>query len=483
MPKQGPAPAPRPYQLDGVKFVLDALSPNTEHNTQVDTLARAGHRAAMLADDPGLGKSLMAILVAKARDAKRVLIIAPAIGRVSWPLEIRKFWPEMAHFTRVPGHNAFPGGLLDDQIILILSYDTFSHGATMKRWAGPLRERRWDLLVLDEAHYLKEGSSNRTRAIYGDRFTHRGIQSTADRVLLLTGSPTPNHAGELFPHYRTFWPDLLTHEGKPLGQADFEERYTRYTDGTWGRSIHGSQGQDVLRKAFAPVLLRRRRRDVLEELPPLQVEDVPLVMSSTAGPSWHVSQRDQIDLLMLVPLEALPDTLRSSETHLATLRRLLGEAKAAPAAEWAREKLSTGVDKILLFAWHTNVIETLAGLLLDFNPVTITGATSTADRDDAVRRFQDNPETRVFVGQIKAAGTAITLTAASHIGIVEPSWVPGENDQVIARAWRMGQARPVIASFLYAPGSLDQRIMRAFRRKASELLEIYETEKTERVHV
>jgi SNF2 family DNA or RNA helicase len=221
---------------------------------------------------------------------------------------------------------------------------------------------------------------------------------------------------------------------------------------------------------------------VLEELPPLQVEDVPLV-PGPGGSNAYLSQRDQIDLLMPVPLEALPETLRSSETHLATLRRLLGEAKAASAAEWAREKLSTGVDKILLFAWHTNVIETLAGLLLDFNPVIITGATSTAERETAVRKFQDDPETRVFVGQIKAAGTAITLTAASHIGIVEPSWVPGENDQVIARAWRMGQSRPVIASFLYIPGSLDQRIMRAFRRKASELLELYETEKTERVHV
>jgi SNF2 family DNA or RNA helicase len=175
---------------------------------------------------------------------------------------------------------------------------------------------------------------------------------------------------------------------------------------------------------------------------------------------------------MLVPLEALPDTLRSSETHLATLRRLLGEAKAAPAAEWAREKLSTGVDKILLFAWHTNVIETLAGLLLDFNPVTITGATSTADRDDAVRRFQDNPETRVFVGQIKAAGTAITLTAASHIGIVEPSWVPGENYQAICRAHRLGQRDSVLASFLYLRGTLDERIMQTFRRKAAEIAEL-----------
>jgi SNF2 family DNA or RNA helicase len=234
----------------------------------------------MLADDPGLGKSLMAILVALALGALRVLIIAPAIGRVSWPLEIRKFWPQMLPFTRVPGQGAFPASLLDDQIILILSYDSFSHGATLRRWNGPLRERGWDLLILDEAHYLKEGSSNRTRAIYGDKFGHRGLQSTANRVLLLTGSPTPNHAGELFPHYRTFWSDLLRNrEGQPLGQTDFEERYTKYTDTIWGRAIQGSQNQDALREAFAPVILRRRRQDVLGELPPLQVEDVPLMMA------------------------------------------------------------------------------------------------------------------------------------------------------------------------------------------------------------
>ena len=185
-------------------------------------------------------------------------------------------------------------------------------------------------------------------------------------------------------------------------------------------------------------------------------------------------EQDQTDRLMAVPVDDLPDVLRDEEIHLATLRRMLGEVKAGPAAEWAREKLTTGVDKILLFAWHTEVIATLGKLLLDFNPVTITGATSMHDRGLAVRRMQNDPGTRVFVGQIKAAGTAITLTAAAHIAIVEPSWVPGENEQVIARAWRMGQARPVIASFLYVPNSLDQRIMRAFRRKASELLELYQ---------
>ena len=451
---------PRDYQTVGVRFVLESL---------------AHYRAAMLADDPGLGKTLMALMVAEGLLAIRILIIAPAIARVSWPIEIRKYRSHMLPFLRVPAFRTSPGGWInDDRLVLVLSYDVFSQPAIMKRWAKPLRERRWDLLILDEAHYLKN-LSNRTVAIYGGRSGHLGIQAAADRVLLLTGSPTPNHAGELFPHYRTFWPDLLTHEGRPLGQtADFEERYTKYTDTTWGRNIHGSQGQDVLRKAFAPVLLRRRRRDVLDDLPSLQVEDVPLV--HTFGNEYY-PDRETVSRLMAVPLDALANTLRAEETHLATLRRLLGEMKTVPAAEWAREKLTTGVDKILLFAWHTQVIEALAELLLDFNPVTITGATSQTERARNVGLFQDDPETRVFVGQIKAAGTAITLTAASHIGIVEPSWVPGENEQVIARAWRLGQTRPVLASYLYMPGSLDHRVMRAFRRKASELIAIYDEPK------
>jgi SNF2 family DNA or RNA helicase len=79
---------------------------------------------------------------------------------------------------------------------------------------------------------------------------------------------------------------------------------------------------------------------------------------------------------------------------------------------------------------------------------------------------------RVFIGQVKAAGTAITLTAASEVAIVEPSWVPGDNVQAICRAHRLGQHDSVLASFLYLPGTLDQRIMTVFRRKAHEIAEL-----------
>jgi SNF2 family DNA or RNA helicase len=454
----------RDYQTEGARFALSVLSGDNTDNPN-------HYKAVMLADDPGLGKSLEALMVADGLDAQRILIVSPAVARVAWPILIKKHALPWIDRLWMPAFVETPGPRLDQpNILVILTYDFFSQPRIAKLWMPRLRARRWDLLVLDEAHYLK-GESNRTLNIYGTDKAP-GLEAEADRVLLLTGTPCPNHAAELFPHYSTFWKELLQHNNKPLGQTDFEERYTKYTDGPWGRQIQGSQGQDTLRRAFAPVILRRRRADVLKDLPPLTVQDVPL---STLGKPLSIPHevRGMHDLLMAVPAQDLLKVLTESVVSLAALRRLLGAAKAWPAAEWVRERLTIGVDKIIVFAWHIVVIEQLEDLLHDFSPVVIAGDTKESDRAAAVERFQNDPTCRVFIGQTRAAGTAITLTAASEVAVVEPSWTPSDNEQAIARAWRMGQTNPVLASFLYLPGSLDQRIMRAFRRKAEQLIWLF----------
>ena len=458
----------RDYQKTGAAFVLDVLSWDNKS-------LKAGHRAALLADDPGLGKSLEALMVVDGLGARRTLVIAPAVARVAWPIELRKHLPDRLKDLRIPTHGAMPGMWLDaPDLFLVLSYDMFSQPVTARRWLPALRAVAWDLLILDECHYLK-GDSNRAHAIYGLRSGHKGLQAAANRVLLLSGTPCPNHAAELFPHYTTFWRDLLHHDGQPLGQTDFEERYTHYTDGPWGRAIHGSREQSVLREAFAPVILRRRREDVLDDLPPMTIQDVP-VPAPSSGALDVKSLRAQVDDLMSAPIDGLVMRLLQEAPALATLRRVLGEEKTAAAAEWIRERMTFGVEKMLVFAWHTKVLARLREQLLDFNPVTISGDTSPEDRAEAVRKFQNDPEARIFLGQTRAAGTAITLTKASEVAIVEPSWTPSDNEQAIARAWRLGQTNPVLVSFLYVPGTLDQRIMRAFRRKAQELCELYQKE-------
>lgn len=211
---------------------------------------------------------------------------------------------------------------------------------------------------------------------------------------------------------------------------------------------------------------------MLKDLPPLTIQDVPLAMMGKPL-SMPNEIRSMHDRLMATPGDELLNVLTEGVVSLSALRRALGAAKAFPAAEWVRERLSVGVDKIIVFAWHIVVIEQMEDLLRDFTPVVIAGDTRESDRTTAVERFQNDPTCRVFIGQTRAAGTAITLTSASEVAVVEPSWTPADNEQAIARAWRMGQKNPVLASFLYIPGSLDQRIMRAFRRKAEQLIPLF----------
>jgi SNF2 family DNA or RNA helicase len=449
----------RDYQAQGVAWLCAQL-----HE----------HRAVLLADEMGLGKTLQALLAAAQRDAKRVLIVCPAGARRVWLNEIKHWLPSWADRVVLvePGYKLTAIKIcLDRQcFVLIVGYDEFSDRTS--QLANDLRARRFDLLILDEAHFLKN-SSNRTQTLYGHRGSGRGVQSAAAKVILLSGTPTPNHASELWQHYRTFWPETLKNAaGRSLSQIEFEDRFTRYRDTPFGRQVTGSKNQMVLRHALRDKILRRKKQEVLPELPPLVLQDIPLEAPAHWLSGLAPSSRALAAKLHYAAEYASDDellkTLRDPEIAVATVRRELGLMKVRPAIRWVEERLASA-DKILLFAWHHEVIDHLARSLAEFAPAVITGKSTPNARALAVQDFQSNPGTRVFIGQILAAGTALTLTAASEVAIVEPSWVPGENVQAIARAHRLGQRDMVLASFLYLPGTLDQRIMGVCRRKAAEI--------------
>lgn len=431
----------RDYQTHGAAWIYDQL----QH-----------HKAVLLADEMGLGKTAQALKAALALGADRILIICPAGARRVWVAEIKRWLPDWSPRVVLVEPGTTLAEIPKTPVIVIVGYDELSNLRSLL--APQLARRSWDLLVLDEAHYLKN-PSNRTLAIYGRRGSTEGVQHSAARVILLTGTPTPNHAGELYQHIRTFWPEMVPGQAKT--QAGFEERFTRYRDTVFGRQVVGSKNQKILREALAPVVLRRRKDEVLPELPPLILQDIPLQPVGRQDPlSPSIPQTADDDEVLRI--------LRSPDSALATARRELGLLKVGPTIVWVQERMaSTG--KLLLFAWHHAVIALLARGLAGFGPVVVTGETAPRARAETVERFQTSAGTRIFVGQILAAGTAITLTAANEVAMVEPSWVPGENVQAIARAHRLGQRDSVLASFLYLPGTLDERIMRVFRRKAAEI--------------
>jgi SWI/SNF-related matrix-associated actin-dependent regulator 1 of chromatin subfamily A len=260
-----------------------------------------------------------------------------------------------------------------------------------------------------------------------------------------------------------------------MTQPEFEDRFTRYKDTVYGRQFLGSKNQQVLRERLKDVILRRRKDDVLPELPPLIVQDVPLDPVRDWKASLGLDARmtaGRLDFALADETDdALIKRLRTPDAHVATLRRELGELKVQPTILWVQERMLSA-NKLLLFAWHHSVIEHLRRGLLEFGPVVVTGETSPLARATAIEAFQTRPGNRLFIGQVLAAGTAITLTAASEVAIVEPSWVPGENVQAICRAHRLGQRDSVLASFLFLPGTLDERVMQVFRRKAGEIAEL-----------
>ena len=424
----------------------------------------------MLGDDAGLGKSREVIMAADKLDLKRQLILCPAVARLTWPAEIARWSTSTAPVTVIDPLTLRAGGLeklfFPPAVTIIVAFDTISNDRNHPKLLELIYRSAWDVVIIDEGHRLASSGSNRTQRIYGRKLDRqRSLTEHAQRVWVLTGTPTPNHAGEVYTHARALFPDAITLAcGRPMEQHEFIERFCHYRDTTYGRIITGSRNQIELRQRLGPHIMRRRKKDVLTELPPLDFVAVPVPVSSLQS--------------TLVPPNLEGDELIAylarHSTQIATVRRELGMAKLNASVEYIIELLESGVRKIVVFAHHRELINTVAGTLSEFNPVVLTGDTSEPQRRKAIIAFQNNPDTRVMVGQIDACGVAITLTAARDVVFIECSWVPGANYQAASRCHRLGQQDGVLARMLYVPGSLDERIMKTFQRKANEIAQLWD---------
>lgn len=416
---------PFAYQEDGVAFL-------------------AAHPVALLADEPGLGKTAQAILAAKALGLEKILVICPKTPMLNWTQEFRLWWR-------------------DGPLPTVLNYDLFSAKSPNATAVG-IASRDWDLLILDEAHRLKNAGANRTKFVY------RRVAPRARHKWLLTGTPTPNHNGELWTHLAALSPDLIRgSSGRAMSRVEFEDLYCNViVDPRYGRRISGNRNTAELRERIAPIVLRRKKSQVLKDLPALLFGTLPLAMENLRALKQLPNLPPSVDP---GDTDAVVAWLRSHP--MPTERRLLGIAKAPAAAEAVEDALDAGNHKIILFAHHREVMDELQKRLSHLGLVRIDGQTAQADRDAAVHTFQTDPGCRVFLGQITACGEAITLTAASHVLFAETSWTPSDNYQAACRAHRIGQTNAVTAQFLTAGGTLDDTIARVLARKAQGIADLF----------
>lgn len=436
------------FQIDGAKFL-------------------AGHRLQRLGlfDDMGVGKTAQAIAAADGLNAMRIIVVCPAAVRETWK-------GEFAKFATVP-RRILKGSTLNDlnlflrfkADVLLLSYEMAT------KWAKKLDGDLYDLIVFDESQYLKGHDTQRTRAMLGHRCDGMGgLARWGARVWFLSGTPAPNNPTDIWPFMRFTGATAMT-------LRPFTDRYFKSRPGTYNvRQTPRDEMMPELRSAIRAVSLRRTKDEVGLKLPPIW-----LTTQTVDGDTHEIRE-------LLRGHPGLEDEIKRAvekgglsfldAQHIATLRRLVGEAKAPAFVQLIAEELDNepkdGHRKIVVFGIHKKALGLARNGLTErgYHCVCVDGSVGEGDRVKAVNAFQRDPFTSVFIGNIRAAGTGITLTAACDVVMLEQDWSPAANAQALMRVHRIGQVNAVRARFISLSNSIDTHVAATVARKTAAIVKM-----------
>lgn len=420
---------------------------------------------AYLAHQMRVGKTAPAIRACDLLGARRVLWLTTGAARRSHAMAWETYSP-LGHNIQV----VLGGGEPITGDVVITSY----YLAT-KELLTRLLKRRWDVLVLDEAHKLKNPEAKRTQAVLGDLCDGvGGLCSRADVGILLSGTPAPNHPGELWPVLRCFFPDAIaTRSGEPMSRWQFEAKYCKTKSNDFGRRVVGAKNVAELSRRISPYFRHRTFSETFPDAKGATVDnlyvDAHAQLSALCEDEEDHLIVEMSEALLKTPVDKIGRALDDLDEKVKQrIRRLTGLAKAPGIVEWAKEQLQSG-GKVVLMGHHKDVLDTLCRSLSAYNPVRVSGGVSPKAKTEAEQTFLNDPKRRVFVGNILSAGEAIDLSVADQICLVESSWVPGENAQAIRRIVNMHKTRENVAWFATLADSIDVQIQNANIRKAKDL--------------
>lgn len=428
---------PFPHQLVGAQFLAE-------------------RSAALLADEPRVGKSGAAIMAADMVWTRRVLVVTTASGRPVWTKAFRDwsaFGRSVQTLYKLTDHPTAD--------VVIVGWSAVAEQRIYSR----LFLQDWDVLILDESHYAKNPSAKRTAATFGTAEFDFGLCRKAKRTWCLTGTPVPNAPNDLYPMLRALCPERI--DG--MSYDAFMHRYCvvvpRHLGGRTIDVVKGGKNEAELAERLKGFFLRRTQKDVgitepIYETFPLHVDGA------------RIADDDFNSGLILAAAES-GDT-NSLEMHLGPLRRLTGVLKAGAVIDAVKEEFAAGLDKIVLMAWHSDVIDVLAEGLAEFGPVVVDGRVGAQTREYAELMFRGDADCRVFIGQMLAAGEAIDLSAAAELIFVEMSSVPKDMKQASLRVTNFGQKRQPRIRVAALEGSIDEALAEILTRKVRTIRAVLE---------
>jgi superfamily II DNA or RNA helicase len=443
------------------------------HQAQVVAAAATGHRTFLLADEPGLGKTAQALLAAQAANAYPLLVVVPNVVKTNWAREVG-LWTPRKTATVIHGNGDNIDGFAD---IVIVNYEVLDRHVG---WIGDLGFRG---MVVDEAHFIKNKSSQRSQHVLqlSDR-----IRSRIGRPLLmaLTGTPLINDIED----FRAIWQFLGWIDDKGP-RAELMEALEETGLTPIDPEFYPAARQCVIDLG----IVRRRKVDVAADIPARRIADLPVELDDEAGRSIREAERelarrlvsryesalatrmsgivvDGIDhelVRRVAGWEREDTTTTTSGENVFSMMRRIGQAKAGLAADYAAQ-LARSVGKVVFFAKHVDVMdvaeETFAKRGIGYS--SIRGDQTPKARQKAIDSFQNDPETEIVVCSLSAAGVGLNLQVASNMVLAELSWTDAEQTQAIDRIHRIGQEEPVTAWRIIAAQTIDTRIAELIDSKA-----------------
>ena len=401
---------------------------------------------ALIGDEMGLGKTIQALAWLQLHPEKRpVIIICPAHLKLNWEQEIKMTLPGKQKIEVLQGTK--PYKMTGD--IIIINYDI------LPKWLETLKGYKFQVTVIDEIHFIKNNSAQRTKAV-------KKLSKKIPHVIALTGTPIVNRPIEAFNPVqivdRTIFPDFWR----------YVKTYCDAKHNGFGWDFGGASNKEDLHEKLKAVMIRRKKENVLKDLPAKVFSHVPMEIDNEK--QYHRAETNFIQYLQEQKGKEKAEKAKQAEylVKIQELKQLCIEGKMKQAIEWVQDFLDTNGQKLVVFTVHKETVNKLMGRFGDI-AVKVDGSVSSTKRDEAVKAFQNDPNTRLFVGNIQAAGTGLTLTAASSVAFLELPWTPGDLTQAEDRCHRIGQENSVNIYYLLASGTIEQEIAKLLDQKKEVL--------------
>ena len=409
-----------PYQKIGVEFFINA------------------NGRAILADEPGTGKSLQSLAYITHTEQRKSLIICPASVKYNWEAEVKK-WTKLKSFV-IDAKDGISNEEWNGSDIIIINYDI------LKKYFDFLVNKRIDCCVCDEHHFMKNAGAVRTKAAMA-------IVRQSTSLLMLSATPLMNRTIELYTALNLMDPE------KWNDWYSYTKRYCNGHMGDWGYECKGSSNLDKLKQEIDHYFIRRRKQDVLKDLPEKVYIKIPVKLDSKTQKEYNILENNLVEYLRDVKKKKNKEIAKSLQAEklikIGELRQLTTKGKVGAVKELIDSILESG-EKAVIFSVYNEPIESLYESYKDLS-VILTGKQSSSEKNIAATTFQADPEKKLFFGGLKSAGVGLTLTSATNVIFLDFSWIPADHIQGEDRIHRIGSVSNSVNIYqLFSKDTIDE---------------------------